>query len=222
MPRKPLRKFLPLTYAPKIAAVQDGTCTQSIRIDTPLTVGDFVAFHGWEGRPYHSAWSFRTPYFLITLAKPINVHADYAYLPEEKKKLLADDPLLDRLAAKDGIDPPTGKELLQVLHAMHGPGILRGKVLRWKPVTEEKAPVMVTPEQCIIAAHTAIAVSSIMPFDFEPKTKIEPIAVPVLKARPLTPDPLADQIALHFLKVRTLSTFGKEQRTSRGIPEISQ
>jgi hypothetical protein len=166
MTRKPIRKFLPLTYQPKIEAVQDGTCAQSIRIDTILSIGDFVAFHGWEGRPYHSSWSFRTPYYEIILAKPINVHADYVYLPEEKKKLLADNPLLDMLAAKDGIDPPTGKELLRVLHAMHGPEILHGKVLRWKQIEPDKSEWVPT----VVTVHEAlpISLSSIMPFDFEP------------------------------------------------------
>jgi hypothetical protein len=135
MTRKPIRKFLPLTYQPKIAAVQDGTITQSIRIENKLNfqVGDLIAFHGWEGRPYHSSWSFRTPYYEITLAKLINIHEDRVYLPEEKKTLMIGDPLLDRLAAKDGIEPATGEELIRVLHGMHGPGILHGKVLRWDP-----------------------------------------------------------------------------------------
>ena len=136
MTRKPLHKFLPLTYEPKIPGVLDGSITQSIRIEKKLNfqVGDLIAFHGWEGRPYHSSWSFRTPYYPIVLAKPINIHEDFVYLPLSKRELYIGDPLLDRLAAKDGIEPATGKELLKVLHAMHGPGVLHGKVLRWDTI----------------------------------------------------------------------------------------
>jgi hypothetical protein len=200
----------------------DGSITQSIRIDTSLTTGDLIAFHGWEGRPNHSSWSFRTPYYRITLAKPINVHADDVYLPDVKNKLLVGDPLLDKLAEKDGIKPATGEELLRVLHAMHGPGILHGKVLRWEPIEEEKKPVMVTPEQMIQVAQTTIAVCSIMPFDFKRKDPgIAPLAVPVLKAQPLKPDPMLDQVVNHFLKVRMLSKFGREQQR-RDIPAASQ
>ena len=137
MTRKPLHQFLPLTYKKKIPGVLDGTITQTIRFprddkhEIRLEVGDFVAFHGWEGRAYHSSWSFRTPYYEIILAKPIHVHEDRVYLPESEKTLMIGDPLLDRLAEKDGIEPATGEELLKILHAMHGPGVLLGKVLRW-------------------------------------------------------------------------------------------
>lgn len=224
MTRKPLRKFLPLTYLPKIAAVQEGKCTQSIRIDTNLTIGDFIAFHGWEGRPYHSPWSFRTPYYRIRLAKPINVHADYVYLPEEKKKLLVDNPLLDMLAAKDYIDPPTGEELLRVLHAMHGPGILRGKVLRWEPITDQLEQIMQAsqkviedPVKAVASACANVAISSMMPFDFEAKAE----SSPPVKVLPLTPDPMLDQVVNHFLKVRRLTEYGKE-RQRRDIPAVSQ
>ena len=323
MTRKPLRKFLPLTYPPKIAAVQEGTCTQSIRIDTRLGVGDFIAFHGWEGRPYHSSWSFRTPYYPIILAKPINLHKNYVYLPEEKRRLNIGDPLLDRLAEKDGIEPATGEELLRVLHAMHKirtflgnqqelgkierspaqlmtgndyeslhkwarinvqkpdhcpechkikklvihninktylkepsgwiwlcqechriiesksqnrsvykQGILYGKVLRWEPIApitvslgqiEQAAQkVIEDPLTAVVSRCANIAISSMMPFDFEQKAEIAPLAVPVLQARPLTPDPMLDQVVNHFLKVRTLTRYGKEQQQRRDIPAASQ
>lgn len=142
MTRKPLHKFLPLTYTPKIPGVLDFIITQSIRIDTKLEVGDFIAFHGWKGRPYHSSWSFRTAYYQVVLAEPINIHEDSIYFPSEKKSLMSDDPQLDILAAKDGIEPATGKELIRVLHAMHGPGILHGKVIRWDPTKVLVKPAM--------------------------------------------------------------------------------
>lgn len=59
------KHVLPLTYAPKIPAVLDGRCTQTIRAGRKFKTGDLVMFHGWEGLPYRSKWSFRTPYFKI-------------------------------------------------------------------------------------------------------------------------------------------------------------
>jgi len=62
------KHILPLTYEPKIPDVLDGKCTQTIRpisYTKQKSVGDLVMFHGWEGKPYQSKWSFRTPYWYI-------------------------------------------------------------------------------------------------------------------------------------------------------------
>lgn len=133
MTRKPIHRFLPLTYKQKIPGVLAGDITQSIRIDTDLQVGDQIAFHGWSGRPYHSPWSFRTAFCEIILAKQISIHEKSVHFRGTGITLQIGDPLLDKLAALDGIEPATGEELVRVLHAMHGKGILRGKVLRWDP-----------------------------------------------------------------------------------------
>lgn len=63
------KHILPLTYEPKIQAVLDGDCTQTIRPMNPSNLknpSDLVMFHGWSGKPYRSKWSFRTPYWEIT------------------------------------------------------------------------------------------------------------------------------------------------------------
>ena len=61
-----MRKWnLSLTYEPKIQPVIDGTCTQTIRTVGKAgrkSVGDLISFHGWQGRPYRSSWSWRMPY----------------------------------------------------------------------------------------------------------------------------------------------------------------
>lgn len=133
MTRKPIRKYLPLTYEPKIQGVLNGSIFQSIRIDTILEIGDSIAFHGWEGTPYKSPWSFRTPYCEINWAEPIRIHEDSIYYPWEKLKIPAGGPELKYLAALDGIEPATGEELLRILHAFHGSGTLKGKIIRWNP-----------------------------------------------------------------------------------------
>lgn len=137
MTRKPIRRFLPLTYKPKIQGVMDGTITQSIRL-TDLQVGDFIAFHGWSGKPYHSPWSFRTPMMQIRHAEPITIRKDSIYFADGK---IGSKPCrvavkacdLDYLAALDGIEPATGEELIRILHEMYGSGTLHGKILRWDP-----------------------------------------------------------------------------------------
>jgi hypothetical protein len=131
--RKPVHRFLPLTYKPKIPRVLTGEITQSIRIDTDLQVGDFIAFHGWEGRSYHSPWSFRTPYMQLIMAMQINIRKDSVYFPETGETYKRPSGFLNTLARLDGIDPPTTEGLIRVLHAMHGKGTLHGKVLRWDP-----------------------------------------------------------------------------------------
>ncbi len=49
------------TYEPKIPAVRQGLCCQTIRPEgkRPVEKGDTILFHGWEGQPYKSSWSWR-------------------------------------------------------------------------------------------------------------------------------------------------------------------
>lgn len=148
MTRKPIHRFLPLTYKPKIPGVLAGTINQSIRIDTDLQGGDFIRFHGWEGVPYHSKWSFRTPYLQLTMAMPVNIRKnDSVYFPETGETYKRPSGFLNTLAALDGIDPPTTEELIRVLRSMHGKGYLHGKILRWdpKPFLEKKRLAFTDP-----------------------------------------------------------------------------
>lgn len=149
-PHKPIRKYLPLTYAPKIPGVLSGSIFQSIRIDTILEIGDHIAFHGWAGIPYKSPWSFRTPYMEINWAEPIKIHEDFIYYPWEKKKFKVGDSELNYLAALDGINPPTGEDLLRVLHQYHGPGTLKGKIIRWNPAPIIRQREMIGDDPAIL------------------------------------------------------------------------
>lgn len=54
------KRILPLTYPPKVGPVREGKYTQTIRPGRKFRIGDLVMFHGWEGKPYRSKWSFRT------------------------------------------------------------------------------------------------------------------------------------------------------------------
>ena len=133
--RKPRKWNIPLIYAPKIPGVIDGTIRQTIRVGRKFRVGDLVSFHGWEGRPYRSKWSFRTPYFTLTMARAIRIVPGGIVVPprplHEEYYAWRE---LDDLAARDGIEPPTGEALRDVLLGMHkipADGI-EAQILRWR------------------------------------------------------------------------------------------
>lgn len=149
-PRKPRKWNLPLTYAPKIEAVRNGTCTQTIRVTgkTPKKVGDLVSFHGYQnGRG--TPWTWRTPYKTITYIKDITIVGRgiiCGFAPEELPSEQREEGSfltyklwlwneLHWLAALDGIVPPTGEALRDVLVGMNGKipedGI-EAQVIRWK------------------------------------------------------------------------------------------
>jgi len=132
---KPRKWNIPLTYAPKIPGVLNGSIWQTIRVGRKYRVGDLVLFHGWSGKPYRSKWSFRTPYFPLVMAQPIQIR------PEGIETLFGSGmdyrawSLLDELALLDGIEPPTGGALALVLQGMHPipeDGI-EAQILRWRP-----------------------------------------------------------------------------------------
>ena len=131
--RKPRKWNIPLTYAPKIPGVCDGTIRQTIRVGTKFHVGDLVSFHGWEGRPYRSKWSFRTPYFALTTARAIRIVPGGIVVPGLRREEYCAWSALDDLAARDGIEPPTGEALRDVLLGMHripNEGV-EAQILRW-------------------------------------------------------------------------------------------
>lgn len=119
------RYILPLTYAPKIPAVLHGECTQTIRAGWKFKVGDLVMFHGWEGRPYRSKWSFRTPYWEIHTVWDVIVTHYGMQFPELKvhydfsPKQFVHWDFLNWLAVLDGIEPPNGATLGNVLLSMN-------------------------------------------------------------------------------------------------------
>jgi len=127
---KPRRWNLPLTYAPKIAGVCDGTIRQTIRVGRRYGVGDDVSFHGWSGRPYRSKWSFRTPYYEIIEVIPITLYPGGIEMEGNIKPWSQ----LDDLARRDGIEPPTGEALGKVLNDLRriwDRGSIEAQILRW-------------------------------------------------------------------------------------------
>ena len=133
-----IRKWnLALTYQPKIESVRNGTCVQTIRTigkSGPKSVGDLISFHGWAGKPYHSLWSWRTPYWKISSAEKILL-SNSGWGQEIRDAVPWDHPVTNMIARLDGIVPPTGIELKSVLLAKNGafpPEGVAAQVIRWE------------------------------------------------------------------------------------------
>jgi len=124
---------LPLTYKPKIQAVLDGKCRQSIRAGRKIKIWDDVSFHGWDGKSYRSKWSWRTPYFTVTLAEPIIIHNDGIYWPWNHSFWEWDYPLIDDLAYFEHTSPPSGAELRRMLMCSYKlpENGLPAQIIRW-------------------------------------------------------------------------------------------
>lgn len=137
---KPRRWNLSLTYAPKIEAVRAGRCTQTIRVvgkAGPKQVGDLISFHGWAGRPYYSSWLWRTAYRPVMVADPILVFPDGIKFLETGNFLPWEN--LNWLAKDDGIVPPTGISLREVLIGKNGkipPEGIKAQIIRWSPIKD--------------------------------------------------------------------------------------
>lgn len=127
------KHILPLTYAPKIPKVLSGECTQTIRAGRRIKNFDLISFHGWEGKPYHSNWSFRTSYFEVNVAEPIKIFAGGIWWEWNGAFWDWQSNVMDDLAWYDSIVPSTGEELGNILLAMHDipDAGLPAQIIRW-------------------------------------------------------------------------------------------
>jgi len=148
MQTKPRTVIRALTYKPKIEAVRNGTCRQTIRINSKEKVGDILLLHGWSSRPYFSTWNWRMS-VPVTEAIPITITKDTVFTKVVLNPIDEHDEWIDRrelgyrwtnlneLARLDGIDPPTGIELQNVLLKKNkklfqeNPYGVPAQVLRW-------------------------------------------------------------------------------------------
>lgn len=113
-----LKHVMSMTYAPKIDAVQDGRCTQTIRRRGTIKVGDSILFHGWNGKAYRSKWNGK---MRVTVTEVIYCFASTEGLEFENTKIIPwDDIVIDIIAMNDFIDPPTGLALRDVLFELNG------------------------------------------------------------------------------------------------------
>ncbi len=114
-----------LTYRPKIEAVFNGSCRQTIRRipkispqEPKVSVGDTILFHTWAGRPYRSKWDRRVESRITSLRLIFNWGGVWHDWPPSCEPIT--EKQLDELARLDGIEPPTGEALEHLLMKLNG------------------------------------------------------------------------------------------------------
>jgi len=135
-----MRKWnLAITYLPKADAVRAGKCRQTIRPvgkGPKKQEGDLIRFYGWSGRPYWSSWSWVSQYEKLWLAEDILIIPTgmlHYHNDKFQKEVNWDSWEMRNLAIYDGIVPPTGEALRDVLFSKNKipKDGLEAQVLRW-------------------------------------------------------------------------------------------
>jgi hypothetical protein len=134
-------KVLGFTYKPKIEAVHDGRCDQTIRKGRRINTLDELLLFTWSGKPYRSPWLWRKRAICVE-AIPIKAHTwgfellGHCDGERTGAEFAWDTSFMDSVAARDYINPPTGTGLRDVLLKTHKIGE-DGKlfqIIRWKGV----------------------------------------------------------------------------------------
>ena len=126
---------VPLTYLPKIPKVISGECTQTIRTGRKYAVGDLIRFYTWTGKPYRSKRQTITEY--MPIIEVIGVYlgnCTFGYM-SVGCGYHWNSPLIDEIARRDGIVPPTGEALRDVLIQKNGKipeNGIESQIVRWK------------------------------------------------------------------------------------------
>ena len=118
---------MPFTYEPKIPAVLDGRCSQSIRAGSKFNVGDSILMYSWKGTPYSkgASWTNRMSVEVIQVIPIIVSEAGVKFPKSYGDKIVPwTHEWINGLAEMDFIDPPTGEalrdELLDYLNLPEG------------------------------------------------------------------------------------------------------
>lgn len=131
-----MKKYvMSMTYPPKIDAVQEGRCTQTIRTikSRPIEVGDSILFHGWIGKAYRSKWN---GHMRVTVKEVLHCIITYDLIKVEDNEAVPwDHHSIGELARRDFIENPTGLSLRHVLFTLNGgkppTEPVRYQVIRW-------------------------------------------------------------------------------------------
>jgi len=149
--------IMAMTYKPKIEAVFNGECGQTIRKYNPFNIkqpGDKLIVHTWEGKPYRSKWGKRLETEIAEVKsrrlywqwkkdeeKPGHYMWDFSgcvwhRLDEDDLRILAE---RDHIAKNEGQKTPVGwTNLMLVLAQLNGGSLANSEwdVIRW--VTQSK------------------------------------------------------------------------------------
>jgi len=113
---------IPMRYAPKLDAVFDGRCTQTIRKSCKFEAGQRRWVFEWSGKPYRSKWGRRMLVEIVSVGRvEMGEHA-MCFKWADGRDLLRctwESTQADILAVKDHIDPPTGVALRNVLKGLN-------------------------------------------------------------------------------------------------------
>lgn len=113
-----MRHMMAVTCKDKIAEVIDGTIKQTIRQGERIHVGDELVLHGFKGKVYRSKWTWRKEVTVKEII-PIWVDDEDIEIPG-KGKWPWESMFADGLAKADGVKPPTGIHLKEVLEKLNG------------------------------------------------------------------------------------------------------
>ena len=129
------KHVMAMVYTPKIEAVQEGRCTQTIRTikNTPVEVGDSILFHGWSGKAYRSEWNGK---IRVTVKEVLHCIVTEHWVKIEGNETVPwNHPSIDELARRDFIEKPTGMSLRNVLFILNGgkppTEPVRYQIIRW-------------------------------------------------------------------------------------------
>lgn len=118
-----------MTYQPKIDAVFNGACFQTIRQGLKISVGDEILFYTWTGRPYRSKWDKR---LRVVVREIIDLVVDW------DRGIIVNgtawdwnSPAVELLAETDHIAPATGIELRNVLCGLVSEKRFEAQIIRW-------------------------------------------------------------------------------------------
>ena len=111
-----------MSYGPKLDAVFDGRCTQTIRKSCKFEAGQVRWIFEWSGKPCRSKWGRRMLVEIVSVGRvEMGEHA-MCFKWADGRDLLRctwESTQADILAVKDHIDPPTGVALRNVLKGLN-------------------------------------------------------------------------------------------------------
>ena len=127
--------IMSMTYGPKIEGVRDGTIRQTIRKfnpKRPFEVGEKLLIHGWVNQPYRTPWSWRFE-SRVKEVYDLECYVDYV-VQDGWLRWSWGEAFPVHIAQLDGISPPTGQALKEILERYHGKftdEAVRFQIIRW-------------------------------------------------------------------------------------------